>query len=71
VASLDPATVVSVLALLRDVARENGVAVLCSLHQVDLVPGFADRVLGLRDGRLISDTPITRFSRMSSTELYA
>ena len=71
VASLDPATAVSVLALLRDIARENDVAVLCSLHQVDLVPGFADRVLGLRDGRLISDMPITQFSRMSSTELYA
>jgi phosphonate transport system ATP-binding protein len=71
VASLDPATAVSVLALLRDIAHENGVAVLCSLHQVDFVPGFADRVLGLQDGRLISNTPITEFSRMTSTELYA
>jgi phosphonate transport system ATP-binding protein len=71
VASLDPTTAVSVLALLRDIARENCVAVLCSLHQVDLVPGFADRVLGLRDGRLASNTPIAEFSRMTSTELYA
>jgi phosphonate transport system ATP-binding protein len=71
VASLDPATAVAVLALLRDVAHENGVAVLCSLHQVDLVPGFADRVLGLRDGRLISDMLIADFARMTSTELYA
>jgi phosphonate transport system ATP-binding protein len=71
VASLDPATAVSVLALLRDIAHENGVAVLCSLHQVDLAPGFADRVLGLRGGQLISDTPIADFSPMTSTELYA
>jgi len=71
VASLDPATAVSVLALLRNIARENGVAVLCSLHQVDLVQGFADRVLGLRDGRLASDTPIAAFSRITSAELYA
>jgi phosphonate transport system ATP-binding protein len=71
VASLDPSTAVSVLALLREVAHENGVAVLCSLHQVDLVPGFADRVLGLRNGQLASDTPITEFSRMTSTEIYA
>jgi phosphonate transport system ATP-binding protein len=70
VASLDPATAVAVLALLRDIARENGVAVLCSLHQIDLVPGFADRVLGLRDGKLIGDTPILEFSRRTSTELY-
>jgi phosphonate transport system ATP-binding protein len=70
VASLDPATAVAMLALLRDIARESGVAVLCSLHQVDLVPGFADRVLGLRDGKLIGDTPISEFSRKTSTELY-
>jgi phosphonate transport system ATP-binding protein len=62
VASLDPATAISVLVLLRDIARANGVAVLCSLHQVDLVRGFADRVLGLRDGRLTSNTPIADFS---------
>jgi phosphonate transport system ATP-binding protein len=71
VASLDPATAISVLALLRDIAKENGVAILCSLHQIDLVPGFADRVLGLRDGRLIGDTPVTDFTRLASSELYA
>jgi len=71
VASLDPATAVSVLALLRDIARETGVAVLCSLHQVDLVAGFADRVLGLRNGQLAGNTPIAEFSRVTSTELYA
>jgi phosphonate transport system ATP-binding protein len=71
VASLDPATAASVLALLREIARDNGAAVLCSLHQVDFVPGFADRVLGVREGRLVSDMRIAEFSRISSSELYA
>ncbi len=52
VASLDPAAAARVLAALRRVAAD-GVAVLCSLHQVDLVAGFADRVIGLRHGRLV------------------
>ena len=61
VASLDPASAVAVLSLLRELARQDGIAVLCSLHQVDLVPGFADRVLGLSAGRLIADEPIADF----------
>ncbi|CAA9304767.1 MAG: Phosphonate ABC transporter ATP-binding protein [uncultured Microvirga sp.] len=48
VASLDPETAASVLALLRDIARENGLTVLCSLHQPDLARGYADRVITLR-----------------------
>ena len=40
VASLDPTTAVSVLSLLRDIAHDRRITVLCSLHQIDLVPGF-------------------------------
>jgi phosphonate transport system ATP-binding protein len=61
VASLDPASAVSVLSLLRDIAHEGGITVLCSLHQVDLVPGFADRVIGLRAGRIATDSAIENF----------
>jgi phosphonate transport system ATP-binding protein len=61
VASLDPVSAVAVLSLLRELARQDGIAVLCSLHQVDLVPGFADRVLGLSAGRLVADEPIAEF----------
>lgn len=61
VASLDPASAASVLATLREVAHDEGIAVVCSLHQVDLVGSFADRVLGLRDGRLVLDVPATDF----------
>ena len=61
VASLDPVSAVAILSLLRELARQDGIAVLCSLHQVDLVPGFADRVLALNAGRLIADEPIAEF----------
>jgi phosphonate transport system ATP-binding protein len=69
IASLDPAAAVSVLSLLRDIAHEGGITVLCSLHQVDLVPGFADRVLALRDGRLVTDDAIQTFG-VESRGLY-
>jgi len=70
VASLDPASAAAVLAALRSLAVEHGAAVLCSLHQVDLVPGFADRVVGLRDGRVVLDVPVAEFDRAAADRLY-
>jgi phosphonate transport system ATP-binding protein len=71
VASLDPAAAVSVLSLLRDIAHENRITVLCSLHQVDLVAGFADRVIALRAGRLVTDSAIQNFQMLPDHVIYA
>lgn len=50
VASLDPDNAAAVMALMRDVARERSMTVLCSLHQPALAAAYADRVLDMRDG---------------------
>ncbi|MBV9252219.1 MAG: ATP-binding cassette domain-containing protein, partial [Acetobacteraceae bacterium] len=47
VASLDPEATHEVMRLLRRLAHEDGLAVLCVLHQVDLALGYADRVVGM------------------------
>lgn len=70
VASLDPASATAVLSALRSLATNHGKAVLCSLHQVDLVAGFADRVIGLRDGRVVLDVPAARFDAGAARNLY-
>ena len=62
VSSLDPAAAANVLAALRSIADHEGIAVLCSLHQVDMVAAFADRVLVLRDGRLACDVAAGDFA---------
>lgn len=59
VSSLDPATSRAVLELLRRAARAHGATVLCSLHQVELAQEFADRIVGLRAGRLVYDSDIS------------
>ena len=41
--------------LLRDISKELKVTVVCSLHQVDLALTFADRIIGLSNGRLVLD----------------
>jgi phosphonate transport system ATP-binding protein len=71
VASLDPASAATVLAALRSLATDHGRAVVCSLHQVDLVQGFADRVVGLRDGRVVLDVPAHEFDSTTARSLYA
>lgn len=55
VASLDPQISADILALLARAARERDATILCSLHQIDLALRFADRVIALRDGKIVFD----------------
>ena len=55
VASLDPATSHRVLSRLRAICQEDGIPAIVSLHQIDLAREFADRIVGLREGRVIFD----------------
>lgn len=52
VASLDPEASEELMTLLRRVAHEDGLGVICVLHQPDLARRYADRILGLKDGRV-------------------
>jgi len=40
---------------LEQINQEEGVTVLCSLHFLDLVHRYADRVIALNEGRLVFD----------------
>lgn len=60
VASLDPQTSIGIMALLRERARSVGATLLCSLHQVELAQRFADRIIGVRAGRIVFDGPPER-----------
>jgi len=70
VSSLDPQSAANVLTALRGIAREEGIAVLCALHQVDLARHYADRVVALRDGALLLEAPAREFDRDAFESLY-
>ena len=70
VASLDPANGAAILDLLRGICREEGVSVLCSLHQVHLARQFADRLVGLAHGRVVLNELAANFSDAQSHKLY-
>jgi len=70
VASLDPSTAQDILSLLREAARERSATVLCSLHQPELAVRFADRILGLRAGRIVFDGPPERLDDAALARIY-
>ncbi len=70
VSSLDPQSAANVLTLLRRIARDEGIAVLCALHQVELARQYADRVVALRDGALLLEAPAAAFDASAFESLY-
>ena len=55
VASLDPESSTQVMEVLSRICVEDNLTVICSLHQLELALGWADRIVGLRDGRIVLD----------------
>lgn len=71
VASLDPETSRLILQLLRDASRRHhGATVLCSLHQLELATEFADRIVGMKRGRIVFDGPPGEFDETASRRVY-
>ncbi|HVJ53990.1 MAG TPA: phosphonate ABC transporter ATP-binding protein [Aliidongia sp.] len=71
VASLDPEAAREIMALLRRLASDDDLAVLAVLHQPDLALGYADRIVGLKDGQIEFDLPPERVRQPMVDALYA
>ena len=71
VASLDPEISGQVMDLLVQCCIEDGITVLCSLHQVDLALGWADRLVGLRDGKVVLDSPVKGLDQKEVMGVYS
>jgi phosphonate transport system ATP-binding protein len=70
VASLDPEAAEEIMRLLQRLARSEQLAVLCVLHQIELAYAYADRVVGIRDGRIAFNLPRSELSRDTVRQLY-
>ena len=57
VASLDPKIARQVLHYLKDISQRLGISVICNLHQVDFAREYAERIVGLAQGKLVFDGP--------------
>lgn len=70
VASLDPVLAHSIMQYLEKINKEDGMTVLCSLHFLDLVHRYADRVVALNQGRLMFDGPPKDIDDAKFKEIY-
>jgi phosphonate transport system ATP-binding protein len=70
VASLDPVLAHSIMQHLEQINKEDGVTVLCSLHFLDLVQRYADRVVALNEGRLVFDGKASEIDDQRFKEIY-
>ncbi len=56
-ASLDPQLAATVLELLKTYGKSRGVPVLVNVHTIEHARRYADRIIGMRRGRIVHDGP--------------
>ncbi len=69
--ALDPSRAAQALAALSGIARERGITLIASLHQVEMALAQFPRIVGLREGQLQFDLPAAEVSRGHLQRLYA
>lgn len=57
VASLDPITAKQVMQDFVRINQELGISILLNIHHVELALEYADRIIGIRAGRIVYDGP--------------
>ncbi|NJL86886.1 MAG: ATP-binding cassette domain-containing protein [Leptolyngbyaceae cyanobacterium SM1_1_3] len=71
IASVDPERSRDIMDLLRHLSDTTGKTLVISLHEVDFARSHCDRVIGLREGKLRFDCPVSAASDSLFRDLYA
>jgi len=69
--ALDPTRAEQAITALVNVARERGITLLVTMHQVATALAHFERIVGLRDGAVAFDLPTAQVSREHLLQLYA
>jgi phosphonate transport system ATP-binding protein len=69
-ASLDPKTARQIMRLIRALVVERGTPALVNIHDVALAQAFADRIVGLKDGRVVFDGTPEALSAEALSRIY-
>jgi phosphonate transport system ATP-binding protein len=70
VASLDPASSQRVLKILKQICKTRNIPVIVNLHQVDLACQYAERIIGIQQGRLVFDGHASDFTMDIARTIY-
>jgi len=69
--ALDPKISRDVMSLIRQLAQEYDVPVLCNIHDVQLATEFCNRIIGLQDGHKMFDGPTESLGKDQLERIYA
>jgi phosphonate transport system ATP-binding protein len=70
IASLDPMNAQIVMQALRRIHEEDGRMVIANLHTLDTARRYCDRVIGMRDGRIVFDGTPDQLTTGVAREIY-
>lgn len=70
VAALDPITAKEVMNDFKKINKEMNISILINIHHVDLALKYADRVIGIKEGRIIYDGPSAKVDDKVLEEIY-
>ena len=69
-ASLDPKTSRLIMRLIRELCNERKLAAIINIHDVALAQHFADRIVGLRAGKIVFDGAPQELDAQALTTIY-
>ncbi|MCY4334450.1 MAG: phosphonate ABC transporter ATP-binding protein [Litoreibacter sp.] len=70
IASLDPMNAQVVMQSLRTIHEEDGRMVIANLHTLDTARRYCDRVIGMRDGRIVFDGTPAQLTTGVARDIY-
>lgn len=70
IASLDPQSSSVVMTYLRDVTKQMGIACIVNLHQVGFAVEYSDRIIGVKNGRIVFEGPPDELTQEHTEEIY-
>lgn len=70
VSNLDPRFSRVILDILKGICVEDGITALVSLHTLELTKEYADRIVGLKEGRIYFDAPAREWTADMVEKVY-
>ena len=70
ISNLDPERSREIIQLLRQLSKDSGKTLVTSLHAIEFARSYYQRIIGLRQGRILFDAPAKTVSPAMVEELY-
>lgn len=70
IASLDPNTSKIIMDYLKNIAKDMGITIVITLHQVDVALKYSDRIIGVHKGSIIFDGSPRELTSERISEIY-